>query len=300
MIVLKNECLRVEIAEPGEHPNDGVRFDRAGFITEVVLNNERHFCANEPKNLSHPSTGGRGLCCEMMLDLSDEAKVGEVYPKFGVGLIRKETDEPYVFFGAYEVEHFPVEYIATERAVEFKTTAIPCMGYALKQWKKISVEGNCLTVEYMLENVGEKSIALEEYCHNFLSIDGMAISPDYVLDIPGLEDQGSEAKRDHVSGQETHLVGNGCGFTFARTDTAVFLYSAQVAAQRGPFVWKLSHKGAKAYVEGEESYVPVRVVVWGADHIISPEVIQRIELQSGETAAWTRKLTFVDELMEQE
>lgn len=297
MITLKSDCLRVEIAEPGEHPNDGVRFDRAGFITEVVLNNERQFCANEPKNLSHPSTGGRGLCCEMMLDLSGEAKVGERYPKFGVGLIRKETDEPYAFFGKYQIEHFPVEYTATDSTAEFKTAAIPCMGYALNQWKKISVQDNCLTVEYQLENVGEKTVVLEEYCHNFLSIDGMAISPDYVLDIPGLENQGNGPKKYRGNGYELNLIGNGCGFTFAKADPTVFEYPAQVAAQSAPFGWKLSHKGAKAYVEGEESYVPVRVNIWGTDHLISPEFIQRIELAPGETTAWTRKLTFVDELM---
>ena len=131
MITLKSNCLRVEIAQPGEHPNDGVRFDRAGFITEVVLNNERQFCANEPKNLVHPSTGGRGLCCEQMLDLSNQVSAGEQYPKFGVGLILKETDEPYVFYKKYQIDYFPVEYTATETTVEFKTDAIPCMGYAV-------------------------------------------------------------------------------------------------------------------------------------------------------------------------
>lgn len=296
MIVLKNQHLRVEIAEPGEHPNDGVRFDRAGFITEVVLNNERHFCANEPKNLAHPSTGGRGLCCEMMLDLSGEAKVGEKYPKFGVGLILKETDEPYVFFEKYKIDHFPVEFTCTETEAGFRTEPLPCMGYALRQWKKITVDGCRVLTEWKLENVGEKAVVLEEYCHNFLSIDGMAISPDYVLDIPGLEDQGNEPKLYRGSGHELNLIGNGCGFTFAKAEPTVFEYPAKVAAKTAPFGWKLTHKGAKAYVEGEESYVPVRVNVWGTDHLISPEFIQRIELTPGKTAQWSRVMTFTDEL----
>lgn len=297
MIVLRNTHLRVEIAEPGEHPNDGVRFDRAGFITEVVLNNERHFCANEPKNLSHPSTGGRGLCCEMMLDLSSEAKVGEQYPKFGVGLIRKESDEPYVFFGNYQIDYFPVNVACTETEAEFRTEPLPCMGYALRQWKKISVDGCRVITQWKLENVGEKPVALEEYCHNFLSIDGMAISPDYVLDIPGLEDQGNEPKLYRGTGHELNLIGDGCGFTFARAEPTVFEYPAKVAVQSAPFGWKLSHKGAKAYVEGEESYAPVRVNVWGTDHLISPEFIQHLALKPGETAQWSRTMTFVDELM---
>ena len=299
MITLKSNCLRVEIAQPGEHPNDGVRFDRAGFITEVVLNNERQFCANEPKNLAHPSTGGKGLCCEMMLDLSGEAQVGQRYPKFGVGLILKDSDRSYVFYEKYDVEHFPVTCTATESTAVFETAPIPCMGYALRQWKRISVEENCLTVEYELENVGEKNLVLEEYCHNFLTIDGMAISPDYVLDIPGLKDYGSEPMHYRGSGHELNLIGHGRGFTFAEARPDVFETPAEVdeAVAESPFRWMLSHKGAKAHVLGEESAPPARINVWGTDHLLSPEFIQRIALAPGEKAAWTRKLTFVDELM---
>ena len=109
MIFLDNKTLRVEIAEPGEHPNDGVRFDRAGFITEVVLNNEIHFCGNENKNNRHKTTHGRGLCCEFKLDASSEAKIGERYPKIGVGLILKEKEGRYAFTEDYDIEYFPVE-----------------------------------------------------------------------------------------------------------------------------------------------------------------------------------------------
>ncbi|MGT2910485.1 hypothetical protein ACVR1I_02080 [Streptococcus cameli] len=53
MILLSNERLRVEIAEPGERPNDTLRFDRAGFISDVTLDGDTHFGANEPMNLRH-------------------------------------------------------------------------------------------------------------------------------------------------------------------------------------------------------------------------------------------------------
>lgn len=297
MIVLQSQHLRVEIAEPGEHPNDGVRFDRAGFITDVVLNNERHFCANEPKNLAHPSTGGRGLCCEMMLDLSSEASIGERYPKFGVGLILKETDEPYCFFGRYQIDYFPVTYTCSATQAEFRTEPLPCMGYALRQHKKITVDGCRLVTEWELENVGEKPVRLEEYCHNFLSIDGMAISPDYVLEVPGVEDQGCDAKLYRGNGHQLNLIGHGRGFTFAQADPSVFEYPAHIDTQGTPLTWTLSHKGAKAHVEGVESYLPIRMNLWGADHLISPEFIQLLQLAPGETARWSRTMTFIDELM---
>lgn len=301
MITLQNETLRVEIAEPGEHPNDGVRFDRAGFITEVILNNERHFCANEPKNLAHPSTGGRGLCCEIKLDLCDEAKVGERYPKLGVGLIKKEEEAPYCFFAKYDIDYFPVTFSADKTSVEFVTEPIPCMGYAVRQKKKISICDNTLTVEYYMENVGEKTIDTQEYCHNFISIDGMAVSPDYVISTPQLRDYGNEAFKSVSVGHEgeaTNIIGNGHGFTFAKNDVEVSLAAPDLngISNEVPFKWSFAHKGAKAHIDYEESYVPDYLAIWTADHIVSPEFMSRITLAPGESTSWSRKLTFVDEM----
>ncbi|MGN1004326.1 MAG: hypothetical protein ACI4O5_05755, partial [Oscillospiraceae bacterium] len=169
---------------------------------------------------------------------------------------------------------------------------------ALRQRKKITVTGSRLEVEYELENVGEKAISMEEYCHNFLSIDGMAISPDYVLETPGLRDYGSEPMKNRA-GRELNLIGNGRGFTFAKPDLGVFESNVDLSgmSRETPFVWKLSHKGAKAHIEGEESDLPSRLNIWGTDHLISPEFIHRIDLAPGETTIWKRTMTFVDELM---
>ncbi len=296
MITIKSDCLRVEIAEPGEHPNDGVRFDRAGFVTEVVLNNERHFCANEPKNLSHPSTGGRGFCSEFMMDLSSQATAGEKYPKFGVGLITKPDDRPYQFFGKYDVEYFPVKISAGDREVLFDTQPLPCMGYALSARKRVSVSGNALFMEHTLENVGEKSVDIKEYCHNFISIDGMAISPDYRIDLPNLRDFGSEQLKGAGSYTHCNLIGSGRGITFKQAELPVSMADIDLTGMKPepPFRWKIEHKGAKAYVEGEDSYVPCGMVVWTTDHIISPENFNRITLAPGDKAQWNRRLTFVD------
>ena len=71
MITLKSNRLRVRIAEPGEAPNQTHRFDRAGFISEIRLDDRISFCASEPENLSHPCTGGRGLCRSIAEALHD-------------------------------------------------------------------------------------------------------------------------------------------------------------------------------------------------------------------------------------
>jgi len=298
MIILNNGTLRVHIAEPGEHPNDGVRFDRAGFITEVILNNERSFCANEPKNLSHPSTGGKGLCCEFKEDYSSEVQIGERYLKIGVGLIRKDDNEPYSFVRKYDIGHFPVTFTADETSCTFTTDPIPCGGYAVKQEKKISLEGNSIKVEYRIENCGEKKISTLEYCHNFLTIDGMAVCPDYHLEIPGLNIT-KEGRVKNARGKEQNLSYCTGGFTFADNDHGVSLADIDITgiSQELPFCWKLAHKGARAHILGKESYTPAALAIWATDHMVSPEFMHRIEIAPGESDSWERTLTFVDELV---
>ena len=97
MITLSSDRLRVELAEPGVSPNNKTRFDRAGYISDVILDGGIYFAASEPRNLVHPCSGGRGFCNEFRFDASAEAAIGEYFPKLGVGLIRKEEDKKYIF-----------------------------------------------------------------------------------------------------------------------------------------------------------------------------------------------------------
>ena len=298
MITLQSDCLRVEIAEPGEHPNDCVRFDRAGFITDVVLNNDIHFCASENRNNIHPTTYGRGLCCEYQMRTDGEAQVGERYPKLGVGLILKEDDKPYTFTNlTYDIEYFPVDIEASKSQAVFKTGAIPCLGYAAEQTKTVTVEGNTLTVEWEFKNVGEKEIKTGEYCHNFINVDGMAMSPDYVLETPMLKDFGNEPLISNYTKAPSNLIGCGHGFTFAGCDNAIILTNPDITGLKEeiPFKWRLVNKAAKGYIEPEDYYVPSSICFWITDHLFSPEFIQMITIAPGQSASWKRKMTFACE-----
>ncbi len=297
MILLDNGTLRVEMCTPGEHPSDGSRFDRAGFITEVVLKNEMHFCASENRNNNHPTTHGRGLCCEFRYNGWADAKVGERYPKIGVGLILKEDEESYAFYKKYDIHPYPVEWTETENAVEFRTGALPCCGVAVTQYKKISIEGNTLTIDCELTNVGEKPLETGEYCHNFINIDGYAIGPEYRLDLPCMKDFGHEAVINRYTQAPSNLIADGKGFTFSGYDGKIIITSVSTDGMSSemPFRWSLSNKAAKAGIYAEDFYTPSSVTFWITDHLFSPEFIQTISLAPGETAKWTRKMTFTDE-----
>lgn len=294
MFTLKSDRLRIEITEPGEAPNTGFRFDRAGFVSEVVLDGGIRFAASEPKNLSHPCSGGRGFCNEYCFDVSGEAEIGEYFPKFGVGLIRKEADERYIFHRAYrDVRDFPVTVEHDDKRAVFVTASEPCLGYGVKAVKTVSVEGDTMTMEICLENAGEKAIRMEEFCHNFISIDGMAVGSDYQLDMPQIPDMGY-GRIPNRRGFSGVLRGNGHGYTFCEftaIDTDTFVEGKDIRPEI-PFCWRLLHKGAGAYVEGKDYYVPGGVAVWGVDHMLCPEVIHRFLLEPGESHSWKREWKF--------
>lgn len=297
MITLQSGRLRVELADPGEAPNTKFRFDRAGYITEIILDGSVRFCASEPHNLRHPHSGGRGLCSEYRFDASGEAAPGEYFPKFGVGLIRKEQEEPYLFHKSYkEVRPFPVEVRAENDTAVYITRPVSCLGYAIAAEKRITVSGSELTMEIKMTNTGEKSVDIQEYCHNFISIDGMAAGSDYRLDMPGIGDLGDRRLTDR-RGAPSGLRGCGKGITFcepALTATDFAVVTDQISHDV-PFLWRLSHKGAMAYVEGEESFTPSQINIWAMDHMMCPEVFHSFSLKPGEIHSWKRKWRFEKE-----
>ena len=210
MITLKSNRMRVEIAEPGEAPADGFRFDHAGFITDVILDGTVHFCANEPRNLCHPTSGGRGLCCEYVTDVSGEAAPGEWYPKFGVGLLRK-NNQGYVFYRRYpDAIPFPVTVNVSALSADFVTSPLPALGYALETKRHIEVLDTSLLMVTSVRNLGSRPVSISEYCHNLLSVDGMTLSPDYHLLLPTLPDRGTGEIAD-AYGKHSDYLGDGRG-----------------------------------------------------------------------------------------
>ena len=294
MILLENDRLRVEISEPGENPNQTVRFDRAGFISEVTLDGAYHFGANEPSNLAHPSTGGRGFCCEYKANYSGEVGDGEYFPKLGVGLIRREG--PYKFFGKYkDIQYFPVSVTSSRTEAVFVTEPAECLGVAMRQTKRVSIDGNTMTVDVTVENTGSRPIETQEYCHNFISVDGMGISPEYRVEFPLLSLE--EGVRENEYPTPCNYYAKGSTISYLRTEREVSLCKIPLTGYKGqkPFTYTVAHSGAKARVEGCDDVVCNDIILWSTDHIISPEIIQKIMVQPGEKFSWKRSWTFIKE-----
>ncbi|MDE7285745.1 MAG: hypothetical protein K2N55_02715 [Lachnospiraceae bacterium] len=296
--MLKSNRLRIEIQEPSEVMNFTSRFDPTCFITEVVLDQSMYFAASEPHNMTEDSSGGRGLCSEFRFDAFGEAAVGEWVPKPGIGRLKKVDEKDFVHSRKYIKEPFQHELVDLhDKRISFRTLPEECMGYAVETRRTAAVEENSLFMTIQLKNTGFKEITFREYCHNFISLDGLALGPDYLLELPNaINLQSNVLKGPDFGGTGSrHLYDVEEGAIRPRYHNpgpAVFELQEGDISRKVPFVWRLSHAGAGVSVTGTEYFRPAEVCIWSYDHMLCPEVNFKSTVAPGEEVVWKRQWTF--------
>lgn len=286
-MIIKSDRLSLEIANPGKFPANTSRFDWSGFVTSIVLDGKYEFCTKEPTNLVHPSTGGEGLCNEYLYpELCDAVKAGEKFPKFGIGLFEKPDDETFCFFRKYKVDPFPVKIKEEANVVTFITEPREESVYKLVQEKRIEVQNNTVSMTVTLKNIGNVEISMEEFCHNFLTIEKRPIGPRYHLEIPYLVHP--YIKIGTLCGENGHLTFS----DYNDKATLLQLDTASIGDKELPYMWTLMHDDSPVYIKCFDDFKPAHLDVWSIDHIISVETFYPICLKPGEEKNWVRHWTF--------
>lgn len=287
---LTNEFLEIEIAEVGAY--SGSRFDWTGFVTQVKLKNGGHtFCVME-KEVPLSPIEGAGICNEFGIFEAighNESKVGELFPKLGVGLLLKQEDVPYAYNKAYPIIPYHVEIVNNQpNSIEYIVHPEDCRGYAMKLTKKISLHDASLHIDYTLQNVGIHDIQTNEYAHNFIGINQQPIGPDYSLkfsfpiDVELMEPNYTPGIL-RITGNEVHWSG---------IPKQEFYCRLKGFPQNEEVYWELIHKKSGAGMR-EVSHFPVSMIaLWGTTHVVSPEVFIDIQLKPEEVQTWRRKYEF--------
>ena len=216
--------------------------------------------------------------------------MGAQFPKFGVGLLTKDLDGRFLFHHKYPCEPFAISVDAAESVVIFDTAPMECLGYAVHNIKRMEVVANELEMTMTFENVGQRSIAFGEYCHNFVTIDRLPIGEDYYLSMPVSTQDGKPPR----AGVALYGKGTGVGFVCYSNAPSMLLIDGSEVTGQAPFTWSLTNMSTPASIAETVSVLPARIVVWAIDHIISPEVACHFEVDPGESVSWTRRWTFDD------
>ena len=322
-IALRSDRLTVDIAPPGTVYR-GSRFDWTGFITQVTLDKRHTFCA--PESLQEgQGSGGIGLCNEFGIDQPigyADAKPGDLFPKLGIGLLRRPDGADYSFGRSYEIaQAFPVRVdveSSGDRAT-FVTEPVDCRGYAARLTKTVGVRSNVLEIAYQLDNAGSQPLATIEYCHNFVAIDGHLIGPDYRLRLPYpiqlerltplarqtlprvartlLPDALLDRLADNALKRMTSALDiSGSDVRFRAAPQQAYYFRPLGYARTEQPQWELALLPQGVAMREHDDFAPCRVAVWGTGHVISAEVFASIQVPPGGTQRWTRRYEFLSEL----
>lgn len=284
-IIIKNERLSVEIANPGTIYK-GTRFDWNGFITQVTLDGRHTFCTKESL-IDGEGTGGAGLCGEFGIDEAlgyAETAVDEYFHKIGVGLLKKIDNKPYEFFEIYSCISQNSSVAEGKDSVSFTTTVPLYGGYAYEYKKTVSLTDNKLKIKYNLLNNGTKKISTTEYCHNFIGIDNENVDSSYCLKLPcniTMESVVGELNADNnlISWPDKNME-------------SVFYCIIPGYNKNNDCSWDIYNSRAGTGVRETDNFQVGRFALWGYKHVISPETFIYIELEPGQSRTWTREYEF--------
>lgn len=271
-MILHNDILEAEISFDAYK---GIRFDNTGTITALwYLDKDPpiNFCTKESRG---SSLDGIGLASEYGISEPigyQDAKIGELFLKPGVGWLEKIENTPYSFSKSYPLKQYGKVTIDTGK--DFISTcwiADIIRGYGCCIKKTYRLYKNQLIIEYQMKNIGDKSFAITEYCHNFISIGDIPISEDYVFQFKDKKFQNQYANK---------LIQYGKYPSYTHLETE---------AIQGLSDWKLLC--GELYIEEKVDFKPVKFAVWAMEHVVSPELFCPIELTPKQDMEWLRTYT---------
>lgn len=281
---LDNGTVKVRILYPSGVKYDRTRWCHAGFIQDVWYKGIRFSEYERNRHGEQLTSEGGGLCCQFMPIAPEEAVEGKytLLPGVGIGIYRT----PNAAQDRLDMQkHLDIIISYTQESAVFETQTPAVDGFAYFERREIKLSGSEIIEKVTFTNSGEKEIHTQEFCHNFLSLAGEEISPNYILDVPAV---------DVPEGFQSNamIYRDGC-FTFSSyPDKACYFDDKNNTKGRNDYAWIMRTKTGKAFCYGKVDFTPVRVSVWSDYYTLCPEMFVAIDLNPGESTSWQRTWGF--------
>jgi len=294
---LKNKDITVTILKPD--PKNGyyrsTRFDWSGIIAQVEYNGHTFFqeweqydgTINAGQHDALNNGTGTGTAEEFRSPLGyDEAKVGEPFVKFGVGLLEKAENKPHHWAYLYKVIEFGKWKIKVQKnKISFVQDLNTTFGYGYHYEKQIVLSKNSpvVSVIHTLKNTGTKPIHTNPYCHNYMRFDNDFIGKNYKIEFSNtcqaLDDFGTKATLTDKSFQlNSDLL-----------DAKPVEGSINVNQSK---VFTLSNSKTKTSVEVRSDVAPNSFYLYVWRMAFCPEPMILIDIKQGETFSWKTEYHF--------
>jgi hypothetical protein len=283
--ILKNKNIEIQIDLPTENYNSS-RFDWTGKIVNVTFQNIQ-LAGIESLTSKNKTQIGKGFYNEFGIDTAlgfNEAIIGDWFHKIGVGLLRKES-ESYIFSENHEIIPAKFQVNHTLNTLLIVCTATLHNGYSYQLKKEITIQENGFTINYRIENTGEKEIITDEYVHNFTAIDKEFIDENYILKFPF---QLKPALFKETVNPEQKIEIGQTDLKFKSASKEQFFFSNLSGNEEVTAQWELVNLKSKISISETGNFKTNKVNIWGWKHVISPELFITVSVKPGQSKNWTR------------
>ena len=281
--ILRNANLEIHIDNPLENYNRS-RFDWTGKITAVKYKNV-YVTGFETTNAQNEY--GKGMYNEFGIEAAigyNETKDGNRFHKIGIGLLKRDN-EVYDFSKDYNIKpaKFDIKLKSNKLIIECKSQRVNGYGYILK--KEIELFESGFGIKYYLQNVGDKTISTNEYTHNFLAINNDLLGPDYILKFPF---QIKPILFEKTFNPENKVEIGQNEVTFNDTPNEQFFFSNLSGSVEVEAGWELINTKSNIGISEKGSFKTSKVNLWGAGHVVSPELFFDVKVLPGQSVEWSR------------
>ncbi len=222
----------------------------------------------------------------------DTAKPGETFLKIGVGFLRKVDDTAYQFAKHFDlVDGGTWKTMKTANSVTFQQVlGQPGTDYAYVYTKTIRLVGKdgTMQIEHHLKNTGKLPLVTPLYDHNFLTIDGRGVGPDYSITVP-YAIKPTRAPDPKFSS----IVGNKAEYLVDLKDKDRVAFGLQgFTDSPKDYDFRIENKGAQLAVRMVGDRPLSNASVWSIRSILAVEPFIDINAGPGQDFSWTYTYTY--------
>jgi hypothetical protein len=292
--------LTVLLPDPVQGYYRGPRFDWSGMVALAEWKGHSFFGSwREPPHRPRANDDAAGTAEEFgMGPLTgnpppvgyDDAAIGKVFLKIGVGRLVKVREPVYSFGARYRMAR-PVAWDTRleEGSITFTQADGPLRGHAFLYRKTVAISANGSGFEILrtLANLGSTRIVQTHYCHNFLRIDDIPVGVTYSMEMP-YTPVFQQASGDILGIRSKTVI-------FQRDPTAREGFFGLLGGYGGSSKDNcLTIKGSRAAVRIEGTESLSRFQLFGTARTISPEAFALLEVEPGATKNWASRYLFLD------
>lgn len=223
----------------------------------------------------------------------NEAPVGGVFIRVGVGAVRKPDEQAFQSFRTYDIVDPGTWRVKTGRdRIQFVHDLNGPNGYAYRYTKTMRLAGDQprLIIEHSLKNTGAKQIDISQYNHNFFVIDGQPTGPDTWVRFPfdlkpvrAFRGDLAEARGGEIHYRQELATGQSVFGEFQGFGNTAKDYDIRVENRKA---------GAGVHITGDRPLS--KVVYWSIRTVFSPEPYIDLHIAPGQTEKWTYTYDFYD------